>query len=375
MPDKQTIQPVQTIRCAVSIEQLDTVSGREVIAQAAAILRAGGTVAFPTETVYGLGANALDVASVAKIFVAKQRPSWDPLIVHVTGATMLARVVTSISKTAQRLMDAFWPGPLTLLLPKDVSVPTEVTAGRGLVGVRMPAHPVAQALIAACQLPIAAPSANRFGHTSPTTAAHVLNDLDGRIDMVLDGGPTAHGVESTVVEVRDGGVVIYRPGAVSIEALQALVGKVSFYEAQRPYDPHPQVSETPESLPSPGVGIRHYAPRARLVLVGGAAQSDAEVIHAWLHTIEKVQTGDGSCGVLLPERWPLPEGFSGSRFDWGNWSDPAELAHRLYAGLRALDAMGVAVIVCPVPSAAGIGAAIRDRILKAAREDGRCPIA
>lgn len=355
-----------TLRRAVAAEQLHTAANRAAIAKAAEILRVGGTVAFPTETVYGLGANALDAAAIAKIFAAKQRPAWDPLIVHVTDAAMLARVVAEVSPAAQRLMDAFWPGPLTLLLPRNVSLPLEVTAGRELVGVRMPAHPVAQALIAACGLPIAAPSANRFGHISPTTAAHVLDDLDGRIDMVLDGGPTAHGVESTVLEVRNSGAVVYRPGAVSIEELQSLVGSVEMYL--------PQAATTsskslPESLPSPGVGIRHYAPRARLVLVDTAAMQEVEMKRAWVGTVQQMQDKNPHCGVLLPERWPLPEGFSGPRFDWGRWSNPEELAQRLYAGLRALDAMGAVVIVCPVPAADGIGEAIRDRMFKAAREE------
>ncbi len=354
-----------TLRRAVAAEQLHTASGREFIAQAAEILRAGGTVAFPTETVYGLGANALDAAAIAKIFAAKQRPAWDPLIVHVTNAAMLARVVAKVSPAAQRLMDAFWPGPLTLLLPRNASLPLEVTAGRELVGVRMPAHPVAQALIAACGLPIAAPSANRFGHTSPTTAAHVLDDLDGRIDMVLDGGPTAHGVESTVLEVRNSGAIVYRPGAISIEALHSLVGPVEMY---LPQSAAASSKSLPESLPSPGVGIRHYAPRARLVLVDTAAMQEVEMKRAWVGAVQQMQDKNSHCGVLLPERWPLPDGFSGARFDWGRWSDPEELAHRLYAGLRALDAMGAAIIACPVPAASGMGAAIRDRMFKAARE-------
>ncbi|HUZ04023.1 MAG TPA: L-threonylcarbamoyladenylate synthase, partial [Acidobacteriaceae bacterium] len=319
MTNKPTVQRV------VATEQLHTAAAKEAIAQAAEILRAGGTVAFPTETVYGLGANALDADSVAKIFAAKQRPSWDPLIVHICDAEMLARVVAEISPTAQRLMDAFWPGPLTLLLPRNEAIPLAVTAGRDLVGVRMPAHPVAQALIAASGLPIAAPSANRFGHISPTTAAHVLDDLNGRIDMVLDGGPTAHGVESTVLEVREGGAVVYRAGAISMEALQSLIGSVVMYQ--------PQLTTTPPaSLPSPGVGIRHYAPRARVVLVDCAMLNDVERERAWLRALSQAaklaQNTGALYGVLLPTLWPLPDGFSGLRFDWGGWSHPESLAQR-----------------------------------------------
>ena len=174
----------------------ETVNG---IARAAEILRQGGTVALPTETVYGLGANALDPKAVARIFVAKERPGWDPLIVHVADEAMLRLVVREIPPAALRLMKAFWPGPLTLLLPKSDAIPDLVTAGRSLVGVRMPRHPVMLQVIREAGVPVAAPSANRFGRTSPTSAAHVLEDLDGRIDAVLDGGATEVGVESTVV--------------------------------------------------------------------------------------------------------------------------------------------------------------------------------
>ena len=174
---------------------------REDIVHAAEILRSGGTVAFPTETVYGLGANALDADAVARIFAAKERPGWDPVIVHVSDRAMLDQVAI-VPEQAERLIAAFWPGPLTLLLPRTPQVPDNVTAGRPLVGVRMPAHPVALALIEATGLPIAAPSANRFGRTSPTTITHVLEDLDHRIHAVLDGGPTTVGVESTVIGLK-----------------------------------------------------------------------------------------------------------------------------------------------------------------------------
>jgi L-threonylcarbamoyladenylate synthase len=171
----------------------------EDITRAAHILRSGGTVAFPTETVYGLGANALDADAIEEIFLAKERPHWDPLIVHVSDRIMLDRVGI-VTPQAERLIDAFWPGPLTLLLERTSLIPDAVTAGRPLVGVRMPAHPIALALIAAAAVPIAAPSANRFGRISPTTAVHVLEDLDHRIDAVLDGGPTRVGLESTVLD-------------------------------------------------------------------------------------------------------------------------------------------------------------------------------
>lgn len=317
------------------------------IARAAELLRGGGTVAFPTETVYGLGANALDGAAVAKIFAAKERPGWDPLIVHVSDRTMLARVAV-VSTEVEALIAAFWPGPLTLLLPRTSAVPDAVTAGRPLVGVRMPRHPLALALIAAVGTPLAAPSANRFGRTSPTTAAHVLEDLDGRIDAVLDGGPTEVGVESTVFDPAAG--MIYRPGAVTAAMISGVTGaEVRVYQAVS--------KDAPESLPSPGVGMRHYAPRARLVLAADQEEMQERIVKL-LGFGERV-------GVMLPEGWASPAGAV--VFRWAGWKDGEGLARGVFAGLRELDAAGVGAIVCPVPTIGGLGAALRDRLEKAAR--------
>jgi L-threonylcarbamoyladenylate synthase len=328
------------------------------VARAAELLRAGGTVAFPTETVYGLGANALDAGAVAKIFAAKERPGWDPLIVHVEGRAMVSQVAAvgddEVGRRVAALMEAFWPGPLTLLLPRTSLVPDAVTAGRSLVGVRMPAYPVARELIRLAGIPVAAPSANRFGHTSPTTAAHVLADLDGRIDAVLDGGATEVGVESTVIgpDTNDPyGMLVYRPGAVTIGMLESVCGAGMF----APFLPASVVGSKPESLPSPGVGMRHYAPRARLVLVPGQREFVEEVRR---HAAAEV-------GVMLPEGWD--SGGVGVVFRWGEWGDADGLARRLFAGLRELDDAGVSVIVCPVPEMGGLGEAIRDRLEKAAR--------
>ena len=230
-------------------------SGDVGLVRAAELLRGGGTVAFPTETVYGLGANALDAEAVAKIFAAKERPGWDPLIVHVSDREMLGRVAEVPDFQAQDvevLVERFWPGPLTLLLPRTLTVPDAVTAGRRLVGVRMPGHPVALELIRRAGVPVAAPSANRFGRISPTTAAHVLEDLDGRIDAVLDGGATTVGVESTVLDV--GARVIYRPGGVAKEELERVLGgAVEGCIGRRWW--------RIRGVCSLGVGIRHYAPR------------------------------------------------------------------------------------------------------------------
>src|ERR1700734_2271490 len=212
---------MKTLRLKVDAENLETLEAQEALERAAEILRGGGLVALPTETVYGLGANALDRAAGERIFEAKSRPAWDPVIVHVASSAMLDGLVEEIPDAARKLMETFWPGPLTLLLKRTSAVPDAVTAGRPLVGVRMPAHPVALELIRRAGVPVAAPSANRFGHVSPTTAEHVLDDLDGRIDALLDAGPTTHGVESTVLDPCQSPMVIYRPGAVTAEQIAA----------------------------------------------------------------------------------------------------------------------------------------------------------
>lgn len=349
---------MHTQRLKVDPDNLHTPQARAALTEAAAILRGGGLVALPTETVYGLGANALDAAAVERIFAAKQRPSWDPIIVHIAGPVpdnpMLSKIVVDIPASARKLMDAFWPGPLTLLLPRSIAVPDEVTAGRPLVGVRMPAHPVGFALIAEAGVPVAAPSANLFSRISPTTAEHVLQDLDGRIDAVLDAGPTQHGVESTVLDPNLSPMVIYRPGAVTAEQIRAVAGEVVLFRSDEPLVDAPR-----EALPSPGVGLRHYAPRARLMLLEG---STAEM----QRHISRAST-DVRVGVMLPHGWHAPA--HAVVLAWGNWNAPEELAHRLYAGLRELDGQGCEVILCPVPSAEGVGAALRDRLRKAAWND------
>jgi L-threonylcarbamoyladenylate synthase len=356
---------VKTLRFSVDPAHIDTDEAQAAIAQAAQTLRSGGLVALPTETVYGLGANALDPAAVARIFAAKQRPSWDPVIVHVAGPIfnnpMLKPLLAKFSPAVYALMEAFWPGPLTLLLPRSAAVPDIVTAGRPLVGIRMPAHPVAFEVIRQAGVPVAAPSANVFSHISPTTAAHVLDDLDGKIDAIIDAGPTRHGVESTVLDPTQSPMMIYRPGAVTAQQIREVAGPVVFYEERM----LPLAAE-PEALPSPGVGLRHYAPRARLILVEGTLNelpsrlADAARQHA-----------NGRLGLMLPAELSHtklePPLRQAAEFAWGHWSASEELAERLYAGLRALDAAGCTVILCPMPEGEGVGVAIRDRLRKAAR--------
>ncbi len=338
-------------------------SNPDELLRAADLLRGGRLVAFATETVYGLGANALSSEAVAGIFAAKQRPSWDPLIVHLASAEQLSVVATvppNLGPRIHALAAAFWPGPLTLLLPRTSAVPDAVTAGRELVGVRVPAHPAAHALLSAAGLPIAAPSANLFGHTSPTTAAHVLADLDGRIDAVLDAGPTRIGVESTVLDPTQTPMVLYRPGAVTAEQLTVVTGIA--VEVFLPAANAAATTETehPQSMPSPGVGIRHYAPRARMVLVEGSAAAVQQALQQ-AHASAPV----ASFGVLGGQGWVI--GRTAVVEPWGRWDDPDALAATLFAGLRALDDRGVSLILCPLPETGGLADAIRDRLHKAAR--------
>ncbi len=348
---------MKTLRLKVDASQLEAPQSRQVLEIAAGILRNGGLVALPTETVYGLGANALDAEAVRKIFAAKQRPSWDPLIVHVAEKKEVDAIVTDVPSVARSLMQAFWPGPLTLLLPRSEAVPSIVTAGREKVGVRMPAHPVARALIGCAGIPIAAPSANSFGRTSPTRAEHVLEDLDGRIDAILDSGETTHGLESTVVDPSLQPVTVYRPGIVTLEQLRSICGEVCMFMEQS-LTP----AATPESLPSPGIGIRHYAPRARLVLIEGKIEQQQQ-------QFLQLQQGWKSerLGLMLPEGFAVLEGRNNVVYRWGRWSSQEELAQRLFAGLRELDAEGVTIILCPLPAEQGIGLALQDRLRKAAR--------
>jgi L-threonylcarbamoyladenylate synthase len=327
--------------------------------QAAQILRTGGLVALPTETVYGLGANALDAAAVSRIFAAKQRPAWDPVIVHIADEQMLDGLVVQIPEAARKLMAAFWPGPLTLLLPRTARVPDVVTAGRPLMGVRMPAHPVALELIRRAGVPVAAPSANLFGHISPTTAQHVLADLDGRIDAVVDAGPTEHGVESTVLDPCQTPMVIYRPGAVTAAQIQATAGAVEMYRDSGVLEAKPRAA-----LPSPGMGLRHYAPRAQLVLIEGELAELAARLAGAISELSEAQVG-----VMLPAELAAPAGAA-AVYAWGRWAAPEEMARELYAGLRALDGAGCTVILCPLPRPEGIGAAIRDRLGRAAHRAG-----
>jgi L-threonylcarbamoyladenylate synthase len=341
----------KTLRLAVDANAIDSADSMASLSQGAELLRQGGTVAFPTETVYGLGANALNQAAVQAIFEAKQRPSWDPLIVHVVNPQQLGMVAVDIPGNGRLLMEAFWPGPLTLLLPKGPQVPAIVTAGRPRVGVRMPRHPVARKLIELAGVPVAAPSANSFGRTSPTRAEFVLEDLDGRIDAVIDAGDTTLGLESTVVDVCEEPPILYRPGMVTLQQLQSRCPSMIAYREPQDGVSGPQAS--------PGIGLKHYSPRARLLLVEKADTKKIFSLAAGL------QAAGETVGVMLPAA--LVKEGSYLVYEWGDLEDQEKLARRLFAGLRELDAAGATVIVCPLPENRGLGITIRDRLLKAAR--------
>lgn len=335
----------------------DPKAGDPAIKECAAILRAGGIVAIPTETVYGLAANALDPAAVARIFAAKERPSWDPLIVHVAGFEMVSHVAAEFPPKARELAERFWPGPLTLLLKKSSQLPDAVTAGRESVAVRMPAHTVARMVIEATGMPLAAPSANRFGQISPTTAEHVLHDLDGRIDAVLDAGATNIGVESTVLDPLRSPPLLLRPGGITREELEAVLGPIEVYSAV--------THEATEALASPGLAARHYAPRASLISVDG--DREALLVAIREHVAREGERGD-YVGVMSPDGWLNQATLASGGlviFDWGSWGNWPQLAHNFFSGLRYLDKPGVTVILCPLPAAEGMGLALRDRLTRA----------
>ena len=308
-----------------------------LIQEAAQILRRGGLVAFPTETVYGLGASALSAQAAAGIFAAKGRPGDNPLIVHVSAFEQLAGLVKSITPTAEALARRFWPGPLTIILDKTDAIPPEVSGGLSTVAVRFPAHKVARLLLECAGIPIAAPSANASGRPSPTEARHVAEDMNGRIPMILDGGLSVLGLESTVVDARGPVPVILRPGSITADMLREACGGVSI---------DPAVYEKPGSsfVPqAPGQKYRHYAPKAKMTLVCG----EPSRITSYIQTILAAQPGTTTnTGVLCTdESLPLyPQRTGLTVLSLGSRQDPEEAGARFFRHLRALDASGVSRI-------------------------------
>jgi L-threonylcarbamoyladenylate synthase len=330
------------------------------IARAADCLRRGGLVAFPTETVYGLGVHALDPAAVRRLFEAKGRPATDPLIVHVDAVDRIQDLVRGVPDSAVALATRFWPGPLTLVLPRSPRVPGEVTAGLNTVAVRVPSHPVARALLTAAAIPVAAPSANLFSRPSPTRASHVLDDLSGRIDLIIDGGPTQVGVESTVLDLSGAVPTILRPGAISIEMLRSILPRV---------EQRSSMQRGGEAMPSPGMLERHYSPRAPLTVYSGEdGQSVARLVQ---DACSAVATGR-RIGIMAADedREALAAvvrlGERATISYLGSERDLAVVASRLYASMRELDASGVdQILVRSFPGDDGLAPAIRDRLRRA----------
>lgn len=307
-----------------------------VIERAAALLTAGGLVAFPTETVYGLGAHATDLDAIHAVFAGKGRPPTDPLIVHVADVDQVDSVVSQWPEAAQQLADQFWPGPLTMILPRSTSIPDAITAGRGTVAVRIPSHPVALAVLRAASVPIAAPSANRFGRISPTTAEHVVSELHGVFDLLLDGGPTPLGVESTVIDLSGELPILLRPGAVTLEELSEELGPLQYRERAS--------SDESVDAAAPGQFLRHYSPRTPLVMVDGNGNGAlVDELRAAL-----VERGVDAAVVELPETADLA-------------------ARQLYASLRALDSRGFELLLVAALAPHGLGRAVNDRVFRAAQ--------
>ena len=337
-----------------------------VIEEAAAALRAGKLVVFPTETVYGLGAHALDPSAVQKIFDAKERPANDPLIVHIAHIGQVNQCAVGMPAGARKLGLAFWAGPLTLVLQKKPEVPDLVTAGLPSVALRVPSHRVARALMEMAGIPIAAPSANRFSRPSPTTAAHVIEDLDGRVDVILDAGPTDIGLESTIVDFTTDPPVLRRPGGITLEQVQSLVPEVIVHTGQGSGD---------DPQPAPGQMTRHYAPKAELTLYEGPADEVVRRVAADVRTATAsgVKVGilavEDDLSALAPEIAGRAAAGRIETVPYGSRSDLERSGRELYASIRALDATGVEKIFALGVGSDGLARAIHDRLMRAA--DGR----
>ena len=340
----------------------------EELKEAARILRSGGLVAFPTETVYGLGGNALDEDAARKIYAAKGRPSDNPLIAHVSCVEEVEPLVKEIPEAGRKLMEAFWPGPLTMIFPKSDKVPYGTTGGLDTVAIRMPDDPVANRLIALAGVPVAAPSANTSGRPSPTTADHVWQDMNGRIEMIIDGGPVGIGVESTIVDVSSAVPAVLRPGAITMEMLEAVLGDVSV-------DPAILGPLSADVRPkAPGMKYKHYAPKADLTLVEPEDVDrenglDEKQLQAMIGKVRELSRGkiEAGCkvGVICTDesRHCYTDGAVRSI---GERKSQASVAHNLYALLREFDDLGVDYIFSESFPKDHLGQAIMNRLSKAA---------
>ena len=326
------------------------------IAIASDLLRSGELVAFPTETVYGLGADATNIHAVLSIFAAKGRPADNPLIVHIHDRSQL-KDICIVPDEAIPLMNAFWPGPLTILFEKLPSVPDEVTAGLQTVAVRMPSHPVAAALLRKCDLPIAAPSANSSGRPSPTLASHVFTDMNGKIPMILDGGPCKVGLESTVIDLGHGSPTILRPGGITKEMLEKVIGSDVALAGSilRPLKPE-------EKALSPGMRYKHYAPEAEVTLVDG--NESAVLVKLKDLYGKNTAIGKKTCILCFSEHMSALKDCS--PHDIGSREHSEEIAHNLFSVLRNLDAEGMESVFSEVIPPEGVGLAVMNRLGRAA---------
>lgn len=346
----------------VNLQEADPVDAKLAYEEAGAIIRQGGLVAFPTETVYGLGGNGLDEEASGKIYAAKGRPQDNPLILHIADMEQLEMIAEEIPEAARKIAELFWPGPLTMIFPKKSVVPYGTTGGLETVAVRMPAHPVALALIKAAGVPIAAPSANLSGRPSPTTAGHTADDMDGRIEMILDGGPCRIGIESTIVDFTEEIPVVLRPGYITVERLREELGQVALDKA---LDPDQGENFKPKA---PGQKYRHYAPKAEMTLVEGEADKVAERIC----TLSNEATSQGKrVGILCTsesaERYlQLPRQKRLMIMDLGSRAQLKSAAHYLFDYLRTFDDEEVDVIYSEAFSQDDLGYALMNRMRKAA---------
>lgn len=328
----------------------------EIYTEMGQLIRDGGLVAFPTETVYGLGANAMDETASARIYEAKGRPSDNPLIAHIADRCQLDMLTETVSEKAKRLMDAFWPGPLTLIFQKTTQVPYGTTGGLDTVAVRMPNHPVALALIRAAKVPIAAPSANLSGRPSPVQADHVYTDLAGRIDVILDGGETDIGIESTIVDVTGECPMILRPGYITRQMLEEVVGEVAL-------DPFLLTKAEGNVRPkAPGMAYRHYAPKAPLAVVQGEQQAVVDII---TQLVQKDIASGKKVGIICTDETRM-QYHEGEIKSIGTRMKEESIAHNLYRILREFDEVEVSQIYSESFGGTGLGNSIMNRLLKAA---------